>query len=80
MWHMQATWVAMYGEEWGAAHARLQQVLQTAIQGYWQRFQEEASTGVPAAVAPAIQVQICLLRLSPIPCFFRQYLQTRLSL
>lgn len=53
---VQATWVAMYGEEWGAAHTRLQQVMTVAIEGYWQRFQEEASSGVPAAVAPAIQV------------------------
>ncbi|KAK9817468.1 hypothetical protein WJX74_007322 [Apatococcus lobatus] len=53
----EATWVAMYGEEWGAAHARLQEVMNTAIQGYWQRFQEEASLGVPAAVAPAIQIR-----------------------
>ena len=66
--HMQATWVAMYGEEWGAMHARLQGVMQTAIQGYWQRFQDEASTGIPAAVAPAIQVHIGLLRVLPTSC------------
>ncbi len=55
---VQATWVGMYGEEWGAAHARLQGVVESAMKGYWQRFKEEASSGIPAAVAPAVQVSV----------------------
>ena len=66
---VQATWAGMFGEDWSAAHARLQVAVQTALQGYWQRFEEEASSGTPAAVAPAVQVCPCKCPPNPPPPF-----------